>query len=732
MRSATDEDRTAVFRHPDLRRYIVARFVVATATQVQTVAVGWQVFSATGDPFDLGLVALSQFLPFILLILPAGHVADRYDRRRIQLITYALLAVCALALLALTLAGVTDLAPIFGVMAVFGIARAFSQPTGQALLPNLAPIELFPRAVAVNSSLWQIATIAGPAVGGVLVLFGVGVAYAVALVLLVLGVVLIAGLRGGGRQERSDEPVSWSTLLSGVTFVRSRPIVLGSISLDLFAVLFGGATALLPLYAGEILDVGPVGLGVMRAAPAVGAALVGAVVAALADPPSRRQLDVRRGRRVRRRDDRLRPVDEPGAEPGCAGRDGCRRHGERLHPAPARPARDARRDPRAGERGEQRLHRCLERARRVRVGSHGVVVGNGALRRDRRGGDPGGDRRLDVALPGPAAPRPVPPCGRRRPRGIGARIGRVIDPVAFTIGPIQVHWYGILIAAAALVGTLLATRVARWLGEDPEEAWSMLLVVMAFAILGARLYHVIHMWDHYIANPIEIPQVWNGGIGIPGGIAGGALGVLVYTRSRGLNTARWLDIAAPALLLGQAIGRLGNFVNQELYGPPTTLCGVDFPPCLPFGIPIDATHRAGTQWDSVTYPVETTQFVPLFAYEAILNAHRCRGPALRHSPLRPSPVRGRRGAALHHVVRRRAHRPRAVPGEQLDDPRPADRDVARHHRVRPRAGMARHSPSARVGLADDPARGPAKDRCARAPGAGGAQRWLTGRASCPM
>ena len=194
----------------------------------------------------------------------------------------------------------------------------------------------------------------------------------------------------------------------------------------------------------------------------------------------------------------------------------------------------------------------------------------------------------------------------------------MIDPVAFTIGPIQVHWYGILIAAAALVGTLLATRVARWLGEDPEEAWSMLLVVMAFAIVGARLYHVIHMWDHYIANPIEIPQIWNGGIGIPGGIAGGALGVLVYTRSRGLNTARWLDIAAPALLLGQAIGRLGNFVNQELYGPPITLCGVDFPPCPPFGIPIDATHRAGTQWDSVTYPVETTQFVPLFAYEAIL------------------------------------------------------------------------------------------------------------------
>lgn len=271
--------RGEVFRHPDIRRYLVARFVVATATQVQTVAVGWQVFSATGDPFDLGLVALSQFLPFILLILPAGHVADRYDRRRIQLLTYTLLVLCSLALLALSMSGVTDLAPILAVMAVFGIARAFGQPTGQALLPNLAPIELFPRAVAVNSSLWQIATIAGPAIGGALVLLGVDAAYALSLVLLVLGVLLIARLRGGGREERSIEPVSWATLLSGVNFVRSRPIVLGSISLDLFAVLFGGATALLPLYAGEILDVGPVGLGAMRAAPAVGAAVLGAAVA---------------------------------------------------------------------------------------------------------------------------------------------------------------------------------------------------------------------------------------------------------------------------------------------------------------------------------------------------------------------------------------------------------------------------------------------------------------------
>lgn len=273
------EGRFIVLRHPDLRRYLSARFVVSVATQVQTVAVGWQVFSVTGNPFDLGLVALSQFLPFIVLILPAGHVADRYDRRRIQLGTYALLAVCAAALLALSLAGIRDPLPVFAVMVLFGIARAFYQPTGQALLPNLAPGPLFPRAVAVNSSLLQIATIAGPALGGTLVLFGEPVAYGLSLGLLLVGVALVTGLRGGGRQDAVREPISWATLLSGVHFVRSRPIVLGSISLDLFAVLFGGAVALLPIYAGEILDVGPVGLGVMRAAPAVGAAILAAGVA---------------------------------------------------------------------------------------------------------------------------------------------------------------------------------------------------------------------------------------------------------------------------------------------------------------------------------------------------------------------------------------------------------------------------------------------------------------------
>jgi phosphatidylglycerol:prolipoprotein diacylglycerol transferase len=195
----------------------------------------------------------------------------------------------------------------------------------------------------------------------------------------------------------------------------------------------------------------------------------------------------------------------------------------------------------------------------------------------------------------------------------------VIDPVAFQIGPIQVHWYGIIIASAVFIAGLLGTRVARWLNEDPEDGWAMLLLIMVLAVIGARLYHVIHLWDFYSQHPDLIVQIWNGGLGIPGGVAGGALGIWLATRSRGLNTARWMDIFAPALLFGQVIGRLGNFVNQELYGPPISECGNGFPPCLPWGIQIDQAHRADTPWTNLAQYPESTQFVPMFAYEMVLN-----------------------------------------------------------------------------------------------------------------
>jgi MFS family permease len=268
--------RRALLRNREFTRFITARFLATLAVQMQTVAVGWQVYEVTRDPLDLGLVGLSQFLPFVLLILPAGHLADSRDRRRILAACFALECLCALLLLAFAARGLDSARPVFAVMVLFGIARAFAMPTGQALLPNLVPRAHFGTAVAVNSSTWQVATIAGPALGGIVYLLGAPVVYASVAVLLAAAAVMVLSLREGGRdQARLAEPPGWQALLSGLRFVRSRRLVLGAISLDLFAVLFGGATALLPVYAADVLHVGPAGLGWLRTAPGIGAALCG-------------------------------------------------------------------------------------------------------------------------------------------------------------------------------------------------------------------------------------------------------------------------------------------------------------------------------------------------------------------------------------------------------------------------------------------------------------------------
>jgi len=267
-----------VLRHADFRRYLAARLAGAFGSQMLIVALGYQVYELTRNPLDLGLIGLSQFLPFVVLVLPAGQAADHFDRRRIMAACYGLLTACAVFLAVLTIAGLPSAWPIFAVMTLFGVARAFSMPTGQALLPNLVPTEEFGNAIAVTSSTGQIATIAGPALGGLLFLAGPAVVYATVATMTALGTVLLLGVRGGGRSERVREPVSLRTVLSGVVFVRSHSVVLGSISLDLFAVLFGGATALLPVYASDILRVGPTGLGILRSAPAVGAAICAAVL----------------------------------------------------------------------------------------------------------------------------------------------------------------------------------------------------------------------------------------------------------------------------------------------------------------------------------------------------------------------------------------------------------------------------------------------------------------------
>ena len=271
-------DRYAVLRNRDFTAFLAARFLATLAVQMQTVAVGWQVYEVTRDPLDLGLVGLSQFLPFVLLVLPAGHLADSRDRRRILAACFALEAVCALLLLAFAARGLSSAAPVFAVMVLFGTARAFAMPTGQALLPNLVGREQFGTAVALNSSTWQVATIAGPALGGLVYLAGATVVYATVAALLVVSVALLFMVRRGGERAAAPEAPSLKSLLSGLGFVWSRRPLLGAISLDLFGVLFGGATALLPVYAADVLHVGPAGLGVLRTAPGVGAAVCGIVL----------------------------------------------------------------------------------------------------------------------------------------------------------------------------------------------------------------------------------------------------------------------------------------------------------------------------------------------------------------------------------------------------------------------------------------------------------------------
>jgi MFS family permease len=279
--SADPPPRFAVLRNRDFTLFLAARFLATIAVQMQTVAVGWQVYEVTRDPLDLGLIGLSQFLPFVLLILPAGHMADSRDRRRIITLCFALECVCALLLLALAARGLHSAAPVFAVMVLFGIARAFAMPTGQALLPNLVSREQFGTAVALNSSTWQVATIAGPALGGVVYLSGAPVVYGTVAALLALATLLTLMVRRGGERTPTTETPGLHTLLSGLRFVWSRRPVLGAISLDLFAVLFGGATALLPVYAADVLHVGPGGLGLLRTAPGAGAALCGLAIGIL-------------------------------------------------------------------------------------------------------------------------------------------------------------------------------------------------------------------------------------------------------------------------------------------------------------------------------------------------------------------------------------------------------------------------------------------------------------------
>jgi MFS family permease len=262
----------SALRYTNFRYYAAARFFTTLAVQMQSVAIGWQVYEATGDPLDLGLIGLAQFLPFVVLVLPAGQVADRADRKVILALCYGVQTLCAIVLLAWSLSPVDTVWPVFAVLLLFGAARAFAMPTSQAITPNLVPLVAFPNAIALNSSMSHVATITGPALGGLLYVLGPNVVYAVVGVTFGIAVLLMLRVRLPAT-VRSPEPANWHTLLEGLRFVRSRPVILGAISLDLFAVLFGGAVALLPAFASDVLMTGPEGLGLLRTAPAIGAAV---------------------------------------------------------------------------------------------------------------------------------------------------------------------------------------------------------------------------------------------------------------------------------------------------------------------------------------------------------------------------------------------------------------------------------------------------------------------------
>ncbi|HEX4076527.1 MAG TPA: MFS transporter [Candidatus Acidoferrales bacterium] len=263
------------FTYPSFTLYQIARFFVVLATEMQSVAVGWQVYEITRRPLDLGLVGLAQFLPGIIFLPLSGHTADRYHRSKVLTVGYVALAFCSALLLSIALRGTRTVYPIYVAVGLIGVARAFTGPASRAILPQLIPEEHFESAFAWGATFFEIATILGPAVGGVVytIFRGPAAVYAVAMACGLSGAIAMSRVKLAPR-KKPLEILNWKTVFAGLHYIWREKIVLGSISLDLFAVLLGGAVALLPVYARDILHTGPWGLGLLRCAPAVGAGIM--------------------------------------------------------------------------------------------------------------------------------------------------------------------------------------------------------------------------------------------------------------------------------------------------------------------------------------------------------------------------------------------------------------------------------------------------------------------------
>ena len=262
-----------LLRHRSFLLFLLSRSLSRFASQIAAVAIGWQIYELTGSAFDLGMVGLVQFLPTALLVFVAGHAADRFERKRVVQLCQLAEALTALFLAVSTYAGWLNPLQIYIATFVIGIAGAFESPATAALLPLVTPQGSLQRATAISSGAAQIATIAGPALGGLAYVFAPSLPYALIVAFWLLGAILTGGILVMS-QAAPKEDGSSDDIFAGVKFIRNNPSILGTISLDLFAVLLGGVTALLPIYARDILQTGPLGLGILRAAPAVGALLM--------------------------------------------------------------------------------------------------------------------------------------------------------------------------------------------------------------------------------------------------------------------------------------------------------------------------------------------------------------------------------------------------------------------------------------------------------------------------
>lgn len=274
---ATPDNAERLLARPAFAHFLLARFGASFAYQIVSVAVGWQIYALTGSALDLGLIGLAQFAPMLILTLIVGHVADKYDRRKIVAICMAIEATTALILASASLAGFVDHRILYAAIIVMSSARAFESPTLPALIPAVVPRSLIPRGTAMSTSSNQVAMIAGPALGGVGYALGAGWVYSVAAAFYVISMISMITMKTEGPPARK-EPTTWHTLFAGFTFIASRRILLGTLSLDLFAVLLGGATAVLPIFAKDILHAGPWALGALRSAPAIGAVAMALVL----------------------------------------------------------------------------------------------------------------------------------------------------------------------------------------------------------------------------------------------------------------------------------------------------------------------------------------------------------------------------------------------------------------------------------------------------------------------